>query len=133
MAKLGYTKLIVCHDADGPDPALNREKVLKRIVEPSGLADSTCVLIPVQELEGGCSPTSRRSPRSSRPGSPRRSRNPSRLSPKEHLERLSEDQNQGAAAFTPSTTNGSPSTSILVAKRLCRSFRPLIDFVALGG
>lgn len=39
------------HDADGPDPAVNHEKVRLAIVKPCGLEKSCCIVIPVQELE----------------------------------------------------------------------------------
>jgi len=48
---LGCDQFVVCYDADGPDPEPRRIKVMQKVVAPSGLAQSCCVVIPVQEIE----------------------------------------------------------------------------------
>lgn len=48
---LGCTRFVICHDADGPDPKPNRERVKSKIIKPSGISDDYCIVVPVQELE----------------------------------------------------------------------------------
>ncbi len=85
-------RFIVCHDADGLDPAPKRLLVQERIVMPSKVADACCIVVPVQELEAWiladieCAvkvfPSWRPSP----------IQNPERIdSPEEYLKRLSRD------------------------------------------
>ena len=135
MADLGYTKFIVCHDADGPDPAISHEKVMKRIVEPSGLAASTCVLIPVQELEAWLLADVKAVTRIFTSWKPKAVAKPESIpSPKEHLERLSEDQNR-RRRYSHAIHNEQLAERVDLnrVERLCRSFRPLVAFVTTGG
>lgn len=50
--RLGVTRFIVCHDADGDEQKAMeiREKVLAQVIRPSG-CQPACALVPVQELE----------------------------------------------------------------------------------
>lgn len=50
FADLACRRFVVCHDADGPEPAGKYSEVYRRIVQPSGVGP-WCVVIPVQELE----------------------------------------------------------------------------------
>ncbi len=51
FAGLGCSRFVVCHDADGDDPNVRYNRVMERIVRPAGVAGSSCIVIPVQEIE----------------------------------------------------------------------------------
>jgi hypothetical protein len=51
FAERGARQFIVAHDADGPEWEPVREKVLRMIVRPAEVEETTCIVIPVQELE----------------------------------------------------------------------------------
>jgi hypothetical protein len=50
LARLGCTRFVVCHDADGPDAKPRRDDVERLITKPAGVQDC-CIVIPVQEIE----------------------------------------------------------------------------------
>lgn len=47
--RLGYSRFIICYDADGPNPNPRYDQ-MKKIVKDSGVS-SCCILIPVEEIE----------------------------------------------------------------------------------
>jgi len=47
----GVTRFVICHDADRRPEFEIREKVLSRVVRPSGSTVDCCVAVPVQEIE----------------------------------------------------------------------------------
>jgi hypothetical protein len=51
FADQGATRFVVCHDADGPDPEPACKRVLEKVIAPAGLQESSCIVVPVQELE----------------------------------------------------------------------------------
>ena len=50
-SELGVSRFIICHDSDDISPADVREKVMDKIVRPSGAKAGCCVVVPVQEIE----------------------------------------------------------------------------------
>ncbi len=51
FSKLGLAIFVVCYDSDGKDPAKRYSDVVSKIIKPTGLKNTICVVIPVQELE----------------------------------------------------------------------------------
>lgn len=51
FATKGANRIIVCHDADSNPPSAIREKVLNKIIRPSGYSGIACVVVPVEEIE----------------------------------------------------------------------------------
>jgi len=129
------TRFIVCHDADGPDPSINHERVRREVVVPSGIKHHLCILVPVQELEAwiladetalssiftGWKPKSVDFPES-------------KVNPKEHLEKSSRTKNR-KARYSHATHNPRVAKylNLEVVARKCPSFVPLREFVAKDG
>jgi hypothetical protein len=47
----GFTRFIICYDADRENPEKRFYEVLEKIVNPAGVDGTFCVLIPIQEIE----------------------------------------------------------------------------------
>jgi hypothetical protein len=134
LERLCCDRFIICHDADGPDPAPKRQLVEQRIVMPSGIRTGWCILIPVQELEAwiladiecatkvfpGWRPSAIEHPESV----PR---------PKEHLYRLSRDSRH-RPRYNHATHNEKMANHLDLEKvsRKCPAFRELVEFVGRG-
>lgn len=131
LQNLGFTRFIIAHDADGPDPAPIRQKIIERVIRPSSLSEACCIVIPVQEIEAwiladivvarnvltGWRPKAIASPESI-------------TNPKEELIRLSRD-----AKRRPRYDNAIHNERLAkyldleVIRQKCPSFRPLMEFV----
>lgn len=125
-------RFIVCHDADGPDPEPNRERVWQRIVRPSGLTDECCVVVPVQELEAWILADIECAEKVIPSWRPRPVDNPEGIpNPKEYLERLSRNSKQ-RPRYTHGVHNERMAQHLDLRKveAKCLSFRVLARFVA---
>ena len=131
FANLGAERFVVCHDADGPDPAPAREKVRREIVEPAEVQESCCILIPVEELEAWIiadeQAISQTIPTFASPAvaSPE-----GQNDPKEWIVRQSK-RNRTRPLYVPSMHNSRVARHLdldRVAEK-CPSFRPLVDFL----
>ena len=129
MLDLGCSRFVVCYDADGPDPADHKEKVMSRIVRPAGVTDNCCVLVPVQEIEAWILADIESITRIFSSWRPVAISNPEAIErPKEHLKTLSRAfgirydhvvyNERVAAHLNLQTVCGK-----------CPSFRPLLEFV----
>ena len=132
LRNLGCLRFIVCHDADGPDPAPRRRLVSEKIVQPSGIRDGCCVVVPVQNWKPGFLRISNVRLTYSPRGGPR----PSRIlsmspNPKEHLEKLSRDSKQ-RPRYSHAVHNERMARHLDLRKvsRKCPALRELEKFVA---
>jgi hypothetical protein len=131
LANLGCTRFIVCHDADGPDPIPYENRVKKEIVQPAGLEDDSCVVIPVQELEAWILADIEAASSIFKSWHPKPIANPeNQASPKEHLVRLSRE-GKGKPRYDPSTHNEQVAKylNLKTVETKCPSFRRLVAFV----
>jgi len=131
LHRLKHTRFIICHDADGPDPGPKREIVRDQIVEPSGVTEPCCIVIPVQALEAWILADIECATRLFRSWVPKPIDNPEQIAkPDEHLERLSKGSN-GRPRYSHATHNEQMAKylDIEAVKRKCPSFRILADFV----
>ena len=95
---LGCTRFIVCHDADGIDPAPKFDLVRSKIVRASQLENASCILVPVQKLEAWILADIESAAQIFSSWQPTAIDNPERIAnPKEHLEKLSRDAKHKAA------------------------------------
>ena len=132
FADQGATRFVVCHDADGPDPAPARERVLTKIVRPSGLEGSSCIVVPVQELEAWLLADEEAVAKVIPSFTFNQISNPeSVVSPKEHLEALSR-KGRTQPLYVHALHNEHVAEHLDFDKlhRKCPSFHPLEDFVA---
>ena len=131
FADLGCTRFIICHDADGPDPAERFHRVNQELVRPAGIAGRCCVVIPVQELEAWILADIQAVTNVFASWHPESVANPESIqSPKEHLERLSRALNL-RPRYSHATHNERVAKylDLAMVKRKCPSFRPLQEFV----
>ena len=127
----GATHFVVCHDADGPDPAPVLSKVREMIVDPAHVAATCCIVVPVQELEAWIiadeAAIAKTIPSLKLKPLPQPE---SRSDPKEWLVRQSRKR-RSRPLFTPTMHNRRVAEHLdlkTVADK-CPSFRPLVDFV----
>ena len=129
---LGCTRFIICHDADGPDPKPNRERVRNRIISPSGISNNYCIVVPVQELEAWILADIECATNIFSSWKPNAIQNPESISsPKEHLEKLSRTSRQ-RPIYRHAVHNEQMAKHLDLQKisRKCPEFRELEKFVA---
>jgi hypothetical protein len=128
---LGLTRFIVCHDADGPDPAPKRDLVMQRVVKPSGLKEGCCIIVPVQELEAWILADIECAVKIFPGWRPASIRNPEAIhQPKQYVEKLSRDSRH-RPRYSHAIHN-ERMASYLDLKKVaakCPAFRELVDFV----
>lgn len=129
---LGCRRMIVCYDADGPDPSGRHAVVERQIIRESQIEEPCCILIPVQELEAWILADVEAVTRIWKSWKPKPILNPERIdSPKEHLERLSRDEKRHQR-YHHAIHNERVAEFLDLAKvhQKCPSFRPLVQFMA---
>jgi hypothetical protein len=132
FSELGCNRLVVCHDADGPDPAPKRREINDKVVIPSG-CERCCIVIPVHEIEAwilaDIDKVGNRIAKSWNPkpfvGNPE-----AEVKPRKTLERMSIDSKQKPRY---SHTSDNPGVALYLdldrVRQRCPSFGPLMDFV----
>ena len=129
--RLGVTRFIVCHDADGPDPVSKRSLVIQRIVRPSGLGEECCIVIPVQELEAWILADIECASKIITSWHPEPIESPESIAnPKERLENLSRDSKRKQRYFH--RTDNERIAAYLDLKKVatkCPAFQVLLAFV----
>jgi hypothetical protein len=129
---LNCTRFIVCHDADGPDPAPKRKLVRDRIVVPSGICGDCCIVVPVQELEAWILADIECATAIFRSWRPAAIANPESIAhPKEHIEHLSRTSKQ-KPRYSHAVHNEKMARHLDLNRvsRKCPAFRELVAFVA---
>lgn len=132
FAAQGCDRFVVCHDADGTDPDAKRAEIMRRVIDPSGLVSSFCVVIPVQEFEAwilaDLEAVSQVIP-SWRPG-PFKENPESIRNPKERLKWESRKQNK-KPRYDPATHNPQIAKYLQIdrLRQRCPSFERLARFV----
>lgn len=129
-ARLGCTRFVVCHDADGPDPLATRDQVEARVIRPSGLG-SCCVVVPVQEIEAWVLADIAAVTKIFSGWRPEPISNPEGIKdPKEFLKRLS-DEGVSRPRYSHATHNPRVANhlSLELLEKKCPSFRPFASFV----
>ena len=132
FAGLGCTRFVVCHDADRHNPRAVYQRVTAQIVRPSGLSSSSCVVVPVQEIEAWILADIRAVNRIITSWTPPEIPDPESIdSPKEYLNRLSEGSNRKPrydhATHNPAVAKYLNPAEIL---RKCNSFREFYEFLS---
>ncbi len=132
FADQGCDRFVVCHDADGADPSEKHNEIMQRVIAPSRIATSYCVVIPVQELEAwiladieavsNVFPSWRPAPIRENPEAIR--------NPKERLQRASQRHNK-KPIYDPTTHNQRVAKYLRLdhVRRRCPSFERLSYFV----
>jgi len=131
---LGYQRFIVCHDADKSTAAERFAEILERVVRPSTVTESACIVIPVEEIEAwiladlqkvraiftGWKPTQEYS------------KPESVADPKEELERISRVHAKPRYIHAVHNQKVAEHLDLDVVARKCPSFVPLRDFIVNG-
>jgi hypothetical protein len=128
---LGCKRFIVFHDADGPNPEPKRKLVDEQVVQPSGVGDACCIVVPVQELEAWMLANIECAVKVFSSWRPGPISNPESIpSPKEHLERLSRDSRQ-RPRYDHAVHNEVMARHLDLDKveRKCREFSVLARFI----
>ncbi len=130
FAALGCSKFIVCHDADGPDPARSRSAVEREITGPAGVTPF-CIVIPVHEIEAWILADIQAVTRVFTGWRPEPIANPEGIAkPKEHLERLSaEGLSRPRYAHATHNPRVAAYLDVDLVLSVCPSFVPLAAFV----
>jgi len=131
FARQGASRFVICHDADGPDPQPVREKVHRKIVAPSGIKESCCILVPVQELEAWIIADVAAIQTVIPKFQLKEIRHPENIkNPKEWLVQQSR-RNKSRPLYSTTTYNESVAHYLDLDKvaQKCPSFKPLIEFV----
>jgi hypothetical protein len=128
----GYRHFVICHDSNGDEASLIRERVHRRIVAPSGIpADGCCIVVPVQEIEAWILADIRSARKIFPSWRPAPVRNPERMTkPSRELERMSRQKNLRPRYSHP--THNPQIVQYLNLDKVaehCPSFRPLREFV----
>ncbi len=129
---LGCSRFIICHDADGPDPEPNRERVRTRIIKPSDISDDYCIVVPVQELEAWILADIECATNIFSSWKPTAIHNPEAIpSPKEHLKKLCRTGHKRRRYFhTIHNEQMAKHLDLQKISRKCPAFRELEKFVA---
>ncbi len=131
FARDGATRFVVAHDADAPTPDAARAKVIRMIITPAGIAASSCIAVPVYEIEAWLLADETAFPRVVQSFRPKPVAQPEAVpDPKEYLERLSRGENSRpryAHAIHNEKVAGHLDLGKVQAK--CPSFRPLVSFL----
>jgi hypothetical protein len=132
LSALGCTRAIICTDADGADPRPAYSEVHRRVVNACLVKISSCIVIPVQELEAWIVADMAKVKRILKSFKPKAVANPEQVaSPKELLRRLSQDMH-GKSHYDHVAHNELivPFLDWRIVYRKCPSFRPLYEFIA---
>ncbi len=124
-------KFIICHDSDSDDPSVNHAKVTERIVKPTGLSDSCCIVIPVYMIEAWILANVESVTNVFRSWKPKPVSNPEKFpDPKGELERLSRTD-RGSPRYSHKTHNQQVAKhlDLTIVEKKCPSFRPLAEFL----
>ena len=130
----GCSRFIIAHDADQRKPKEVMSGLIGKIVKPSGVKSSICLLVPVQEIEAWLLADLEAVSNIIPSWKPESETNPeSKPEPKEYLERLSRDANS-RPRYRHTIHNPKLAEKINLEKvsKCCPSFRPLEAFVKHG-
>ena len=134
LPDLNCSSFIIAHDADKKEPNEVRRGLIDKIVKPSGVKCSVCLLVPVEEIEAWLLADIEAVSKIFKGWNPDNITNPESISdPREFLERLSRLEG-GRPRYSHATHNPQLAKHIdlnKVSKR-CKSFRPLEEFVKNG-
>jgi hypothetical protein len=133
LADMGCTKFVIAHDADKRNITDLQSEIVTKIIKPSKITQSYCIVIPVQEIEAWFLADIAAVTKVIPGWTPKAiAKNPELIdNPKEYLEKLSRDKK-----FRPRYDHVTHNP--LIAKHIdlasvsnkCSSFRKLRDFVA---
>jgi len=138
LPDLNCSRFVIAHDADQSDFKQVEQMLRDKIIKPSGVKVSICLLVPVQEIEAwvlaDVEAVSNVIKVWKNGSKPKAIVNPeSILNPKEHLEKLCRDLH-GHPRYIHTIHNRQLAIHIDLAKvyKNCPSFRPLEEFVKSG-
>ncbi len=135
LPELGCTRFIIAHDADQRDTNKVKRELIDKIIKPSGVKTSICLLlVPVQEIEAWLLADIEAVSNIFKGWRPKPELNPeSIVHAKEQLEKLGRLAG-GRPRYLPATHNPQLAKHIDLTKvsKRCPSFRPLEEFVKQG-
>jgi hypothetical protein len=134
LAELKCNQFIVAHDADQQDVAIIRQKLIEKVIQPSGVKTAICLLVPTQAIEAWLLADVEAVSKLFKGWKPKPVTNPESISgPKEYLEKLSRLAG-GRPRYSHATHNPQLARHINLVKvsESCPSFRPLEQFVKLA-
>lgn len=128
-------RYVVCYDSDRDDPAARHERLIDKVIAPSGLTAPICALVPIQEIEAWILADVKAVTKVLTGWVPGKAfLNPETIKdPKEHLERMSRMSNQ-RPRYIHATHNSKVAKHLDLALVMskCPSFVPLFDIVTNG-
>ncbi len=134
LPDLNCSRFIIAHDADQREPQVVRRELIDKIVKPSGVKSSFCLLVPVEEIEAWLLADIEAVSKIFKGWSPDNITNPeSNSDPKEFLEKRSRLEG-GRPRYSDTTHNPKLAKHIDLTTvfNRCKSFRPLEEFVKNG-
>ena len=134
LSDMGCTRFIIAHDADQRDSKEVGQMLMDKIVKPSGIKKSICLLVPVQEIEAWLLADVCAASNLFKGWRPKPEPNPESIArPKEYLEKLSRLAG-GSPRYRHAMHNPQLAKHIDLVKvsKSCPSFRPLETFVKCG-
>jgi hypothetical protein len=128
--ELGCDRFVVCYDADRQNPRTRYQKVVDKVVKPSGLSHLVCILIPVQELEAWILADVSAGSNIFNKWSVKEILNPETInSPKEYLEKLSKKGSKPRYSHATHNQRIAKYLDLDKVQQKCPSFLPLVDLV----
>jgi len=134
QADMGCTRFVIAHDADQRDFRDVQRDLVDKIIKPSGIKKSICLLVPVQEIEAWLLADVCAASNLFKGWMPKPEPNPESIArPKEYLEKLSRVAS-GSPRYRHAMHNPQLAKHIDLVKvsKSCPSFRPLETFVKCG-
>ncbi|MBD8654738.1 DUF4276 family protein [Oxalobacteraceae sp. CFBP 13730] len=132
---VGFSKFIICYDADKGDPARKYDEVVQKIIKPSGVASSFCAIVPTQEIESWLLSdlSAIKKIFSSFKFDREYSHPESQDDPKEHLEKiLRKANNKPCYISTAHNSKIAAHVDLINLVEKCPSSIPLFDFIQTG-
>jgi hypothetical protein len=134
LPELSCSRFVIAHDADQRNSKEVEHILRDKIIKPSGVETSICLLVPVQEIEAWLLADVEAVSNIFKGWKPKPETNSeSKPHPKEYLEKLSRDAG-GRPRYLHAIHNQQLAKHINLGKvsKSCPSFRPLEQFVKLG-
>ena len=136
QAKGKIQRYVICYDSDGKNAEARRQELIAKIVKPANIKNPVCALVPIQEIESWIMADMNAIKKviTSWEHEKEIPRSETITSPKEHLEKLSRQNQNQKPRYSHATHNEKIAVhlNLETVQRKCPSFSPLVTLVNEG-